>query len=248
MTQKKDGPPIYKLSRQIPIREITEAWLSPLVDNFVVLKVPSEFFDVILELEFKTELISWLCLKGALQASNVFFQDQIEYFKTKKSKNKIRFMRDEMFPESMYKKDKVSIKGGLPASSSVAQFSKQGELVQLVHVVKEEEKRPERKRERKRGANRYNDDVPAGLVGVAVGGTGGAGGPVAASPSPAAASPSPAGPGPAFVFFFFYYYYFLFYFISFYFILFHFISFHFISFHFIHSLISYLLIDVCGFL
>ena len=193
LIQKKDQPPQHKLSRRIPIREITEAWLSPLVDNFVVLKVPSEFFDVVLELEFKTELISWLCLKGALQSSNVFFQDQIEYFKAKKSKNKIRFNRDEMFPDAMYKKDKVAIKGGLPASSSVAQFSKQGELVQLVHVVKEEERRPERKRERKRGANRYNDDVPISLVGVAAG-TGNAGGPVAASPSPA---PTPAATGPS---------------------------------------------------
>ena len=189
VTKKKDGNIVHKLERRIPTTSIEEAWFSPYVDNFVVLKVPSEFHDIVIEVEFKTELISWLCLKGRLQPSSVYFMEQVEYFKTKKSKNKIKFLRDEMFPEAMYKKDKVSIKGGLPASSQVAQFSKQGELVQLVHVVKEEERKPERKRERKRGAGRYNDDVPISLAGVAAAPSPGG---AVSTPSPAAAAPSPA--------------------------------------------------------
>ena len=86
-------------------------------------------------MEYKTELVSWLCLKGKLTPSSVHFSDHIEYFKTKKQKNKIKFVKDEKGgrgagvggekravgkgAEDVFKKDKVTIGRGLPSTSQV---------------------------------------------------------------------------------------------------------------------------------
>ena len=64
--QKKKGVPEYKLDVRLAVPSITACALSPFRDNFVVLKCPMEFFDVVLELEFKTELLAWLKDKGQL--------------------------------------------------------------------------------------------------------------------------------------------------------------------------------------
>ena len=122
--KKEKGVPVYKLTRRILTSSITSCTMSPFRDNFVVLHCPMEFHDVALEVEFKTELIAWLKEKGSL---NTFeFMDKITYFKKKKSKNKITFIRDDMVQEALYKKDKVRINGGLPASSQPASFEKTG--------------------------------------------------------------------------------------------------------------------------
>lgn len=121
---KKKGVPIYKLTRRIEIGSITGCALSPFRDNFVVLKSPLQFIDVVLEVEFKTELLGWLKERGSL--TQFEFMDKITYFKKKKSKNKITFLKDEMVKEALYKKDKVRINGGLPASSQPASFQKTG--------------------------------------------------------------------------------------------------------------------------
>jgi len=63
----------YVLDRMIPIGEITEATLSPFVDNFVALKCPMTFWDVVIETEFKTELVAWLLTRGSLTASGITF-------------------------------------------------------------------------------------------------------------------------------------------------------------------------------
>merc|ERR1711862_620510 len=122
--KKEKGVPVYKLTSRILTSSITSCTMSPFRDNFVVLHCPMEFHDVALEVEFKTELIAWLKEKGSL---NTFeFMDKITYFKKKKSKNKITFIRDDMVQEALYKKDKVRINGGLPASSQPASFEKTG--------------------------------------------------------------------------------------------------------------------------
>ena len=53
----------HQLDRRIPIHSITSVTLSPLADNFVVLHVGPEFHNVVLELDFKTELVAWLSMK-----------------------------------------------------------------------------------------------------------------------------------------------------------------------------------------
>merc|ERR1712137_606360 len=117
------GAPVYKLDKRLLINSITAA-LSPFRDNYVVLKMPMEFLDIVLEVEFKTELCGWLKERGAL--TQFEFTDKITYYKKKKSKNKITFIKDEMVTDSLYKKDKVRINGGLPPSSQPASFQKTG--------------------------------------------------------------------------------------------------------------------------
>ena len=72
---KKKNLVQHQLDRRIPIRAITQATMSPFADNFVALHVPEEFHDVVVELEFKTELLAWLQARGAL-GSNVQFMDK----------------------------------------------------------------------------------------------------------------------------------------------------------------------------
>jgi len=122
--QKKKGVPEYKLDKRFIISSITGCALSPYRDNFVILKMPLDFLDVVLEVEFKTELLGWLKERGSL--SQFEFGDKLPYFKKKKSKNKITFIRDDMVQDALYKKDKVRINGGLPASSQPASFQKTG--------------------------------------------------------------------------------------------------------------------------
>ena len=121
---KKKGIAEYKLDRRIPIASISGAAMSPFRDNFVILRVPLEFHDVVLELDFKTELLGWLKVKGSLNEFE--FGDKLQYFKKKKAKNKLTFLRDDMVKEALYKKDKVRINGGLPTSSQPANFQKTG--------------------------------------------------------------------------------------------------------------------------
>jgi uncharacterized membrane protein len=45
--------------------------------------------------------------------------NRIEYYKKKKSKNKIQFLKDPMFKAAEFKKDKIKIADGLSASSSM---------------------------------------------------------------------------------------------------------------------------------
>ena len=52
--------------------------MSPFHDNWVCLHVPEEFHDVVLEVEFKTELLGWLSTKGKL-GSNILFTDKFVF-------------------------------------------------------------------------------------------------------------------------------------------------------------------------
>lgn len=64
--RKKKGVPEYYLDKRFLINSITACALSPYRDNFVILKCPLDFLDVVLEVEFKTELLGWLKVKGSL--------------------------------------------------------------------------------------------------------------------------------------------------------------------------------------
>eukprot|EP01095_Lingulamoeba_sp_RSL-Kostka_P006267 TRINITY_DN195_c0_g1_i1.p1 TRINITY_DN195_c0_g1~~TRINITY_DN195_c0_g1_i1.p1 ORF type:complete len:1110 (+),score=492.52 TRINITY_DN195_c0_g1_i1:3702-7031(+) len=127
---KKKNIGTHVLDRRIPINSIQSASLSPLNDNYVILHVPEEFHDAVLEVEFKTELIGWLMAKGSLNQGSVQFSERIEYFKKKKSKNKITFLPDDgkvVFEgQSFYKQNKVKVKPGLPANSQPRSFQKKG--------------------------------------------------------------------------------------------------------------------------
>ena len=67
---------------------------------------PTEW-DVVINTDFKTELVAWLASKGSL--TNIQFMDIVPYEKKKKKKNKIKFLKDERFQEAFYKKDKVLV-------------------------------------------------------------------------------------------------------------------------------------------
>merc|ERR1711879_637974 len=85
--QKKKGVPEYKLDKRLVISSITGCALSPFRDNFVVLKMPMEFLDVVLEVEFKTELLGWLKERGSL--TQFEFMDKITYFKKKSRRTRL---------------------------------------------------------------------------------------------------------------------------------------------------------------
>eukprot|EP00013_Stygamoeba_regulata_P022967 CAMPEP_0177645134 /NCGR_PEP_ID=MMETSP0447-20121125/9087_1 /TAXON_ID=0 /ORGANISM="Stygamoeba regulata, Strain BSH-02190019" /LENGTH=1250 /DNA_ID=CAMNT_0019147597 /DNA_START=285 /DNA_END=4037 /DNA_ORIENTATION=- len=202
LVRKKDMVS-HKLDRTIPIREIDGATLSELADNFIALHCSMLFHDVVLEVEFKTELVSWLTTRGALQPSNVNFTCEMVYFKKKKSKNKIKFVRDEMFKEALFKKNKVSVASGVRADTQIQAHLKHGDPGALVQIVRIQEG-PERGsgrggprgRQRAKGAGRYQDTAPSSIskfiapgAGASAGGGGGGG----ASSAPAAAAPRGGG-------------------------------------------------------
>lgn len=199
--QKKDGTVVNTLYRQIPINSITAVTFSQLKDDFIIVKVPEEQHDVIFECPYKTELVAWLNTKGSLQPGSVQFADMPEYFKKKKSKAKITFVRDDQplcKDTPLYKKDKIMIGSGMPNSSQPASFIKEGVRIPNITITPVEEG-PVRGtgrggplgRERRRGAARYDDTAPD-LVRNLVGG--GAPAPARGGPGPARGGPAPGGP------------------------------------------------------
>lgn len=70
----------HVLERQIPINAITSASMSPLYDDFIVLHCPGpEDYDIVIECDFKTELLAWLNAYGSIN-NNVVFSDKFVYF------------------------------------------------------------------------------------------------------------------------------------------------------------------------
>lgn len=123
---------------------------------FLVLLNQVEMWDCILECDFKTELLAWICYKNPNVANNVQFMDKylsffssvishflhsihsplahshpvcafhwciimfrFKYFKKKKSKVDIKFVKveDPLFADGVYKNGKVKIASGLPPNT-----------------------------------------------------------------------------------------------------------------------------------
>jgi myosin-1 len=133
----KKGQLIHKLTRRMEINNISGAIMSPYADNFIVFLNPVEMWDCILECDFKTELLAWICYRNPNVANNVQFMDKFKYFKKKKSKMDIKFVKveDPLFADGVYKNGKVKIASGLPASTPVAELKrKQGQQLQKPEI------------------------------------------------------------------------------------------------------------------
>eukprot|EP01100_Stratorugosa_tubuloviscum_P012323 TRINITY_DN580_c0_g2_i1.p1 TRINITY_DN580_c0_g2~~TRINITY_DN580_c0_g2_i1.p1 ORF type:complete len:1264 (+),score=732.79 TRINITY_DN580_c0_g2_i1:136-3927(+) len=118
MLVKRKNLIVHQIDRRIPINAITGCTLSPFSDNYVVLHCTPPEWDVVIETDFKTELVAWLTSKGSV--SRVDFNEKINYLKKKQSKKSLSFIKDERFKPALFKKDKVMVAAGLAASSSVA--------------------------------------------------------------------------------------------------------------------------------
>eukprot|EP01102_Stenamoeba_stenopodia_P010428 TRINITY_DN313_c0_g3_i2.p1 TRINITY_DN313_c0_g3~~TRINITY_DN313_c0_g3_i2.p1 ORF type:complete len:1264 (+),score=385.55 TRINITY_DN313_c0_g3_i2:434-4225(+) len=122
MLVKQKNLIMHKVDRRVPLNAITSVTLSPFSDNYVILHCtpnPPEW-DIVVETDFKTELVAWLSTKGSI-GSNVQFLDKVVYMKKKQSKQHITFIKDEIKGKPpLFKKDKVYVANGLPASSQPA--------------------------------------------------------------------------------------------------------------------------------
>jgi len=118
MTIKEKNLAVTKLERRIALGSIASVILSPYGDDYVVVTVPTELFDVVMMVPFKTEFVTYLgwYKQGTLQ---VLFQTEVEYFKKKNSKTTVKFTKDELFQiEPNYKKGIVATASALPSSTT----------------------------------------------------------------------------------------------------------------------------------
>eukprot|EP01132_Coremiostelium_polycephalum_P001010 gene1010-1280_t len=120
--KQKKNLATYLLDRRLPLAEVTSFSLSTLGDNFIMVHAPNDF-DIAMTCEFKTELVA-LINKQKGSPLPVNFNQSIEYFKKKGSKNTITFVKDEMHKEVMFKKNQAHIATQLPASTTVAKVRK----------------------------------------------------------------------------------------------------------------------------
>lgn len=77
-------------------------------------------WDVALELEFKTELLGWLTYKNASIGNNLQYMDKLKYNKKKKSKENMKFLKDDATlgtADGLYKNNKIKIATGLPPNT-----------------------------------------------------------------------------------------------------------------------------------
>ena len=68
----------HVLERTIPLNSITNISLSPLYDDFIIIHCrsnPETDYDVVIECEFKTELLAWINSYGHVN-NNVVFADR----------------------------------------------------------------------------------------------------------------------------------------------------------------------------
>lgn len=67
----------HVLDRQIALSAITNLSMSPFYDDFVVVHCHSnpEDYDVVIECDFKTELVAWLNSYGTVN-NNIVFADR----------------------------------------------------------------------------------------------------------------------------------------------------------------------------
>eukprot|EP01104_Vermistella_antarctica_P012194 TRINITY_DN3483_c1_g1_i1.p1 TRINITY_DN3483_c1_g1~~TRINITY_DN3483_c1_g1_i1.p1 ORF type:complete len:1243 (+),score=432.95 TRINITY_DN3483_c1_g1_i1:355-4083(+) len=187
----------HRLDRRIPLADISQVTLSPYGDNYVVVQCPNSQaeWDVVIECDFKTELVGWLSAKGSL-SNNVQFADVIQYEMKKKKKNKIKFLKDDQFPEGMYKKDKVKVGSHQAASTQVAVLErKTGRLLGTNQEILPPSAAPVVKKAsrglRQMGGSKWSAPPTAsgGSVSAA------APAPAKAKAAPAAAAPSPSRGG-----------------------------------------------------
>jgi len=124
MLKVKNNLAQHVLDRTVPIPSITSASLSPQFDNFLVLHV-TEDADLIVQTDFKTEMLAWLNQHGSIR-NNVTFVDKIKYQKKKGAFKELTFVKDTVHKQAalnpFFKKGKIMTSDGLPASSRVKQF------------------------------------------------------------------------------------------------------------------------------
>jgi myosin-1 len=134
MIINQKGQIINKLDRRIELQNISGAMLSPFADNFIILVNQLEMWDVALELEFKTELLAWLTYKNGSVGSNIIYMDKLKYNKKKKSKENMKFLKDDATlgtADGLYKNNKIKIATGLPPNTPIVEFRrKQGQELQ----------------------------------------------------------------------------------------------------------------------
>jgi len=184
----------HVLDKKVPINFIESVSLSPLYDNYLIIHCPQDA-DLVLELDYKTELVAWLRSKKPV---NVRFGAEILYMKKKGKEQKLQFTQDldqfrvklkaDPAATTFYKKHHVYTVTGLPPNSVPREFLKQAGVIPHQQTPAPQPSAPQRGRgpAPPRGGRGAGRALPMG---------GGDEAPLPPVPTGPSGGPGPAGPG-----------------------------------------------------